>query len=509
VLGSLDFCVPARQLTQHPAGQQLVDAAVENDGGERRVEVGTELSTRLPTLDDATNRLDRFHQVADPLLQLGTARDLAHENAYDVRLMPPRAQDDRGDMAQLVARRFAGLLDRVDALDEQAPVLAEDRLEDLVLRREVVVQQAMRDARFLGDVTDARCVEPLAREDADGCVEDQTPFLFSTGCALAQGRRRVVVGSGAMQALAGTLVVDFTRFLPGAFASRELQRHGARVVRVEQPGGDPMRVTSPDWYDALNAGKESVVCDLPDDGDFARALLERADVILESFRPGVAARLGIGPDAAPPRAVYCSLTGFGVGGPHEQRAGHDLNYVGWAGLLEDTAPALPPVQAADLAAGALGIVTEVLAALLVRERTGRGADVVVSMTHGAQRLTPGSPVLTHGFACYSIYACADGRQLTVGALEPKFFQRLCELVGRPELAERQYEAHQADLKNALAKVFSSRPLDEWLRLFEGEDVCVGPVATRAEAAAEFGMPTGDHAARAGEHTAEVRKELGL
>jgi crotonobetainyl-CoA:carnitine CoA-transferase CaiB-like acyl-CoA transferase len=270
-----------------------------------------------------------------------------------------------------------------------------------------------------------------------------------------------------------------------------------------------MRLTAPDWYQALNAGKESVVCDLPADGDFARALLERADVILESFRPGVAERLGIGPDAAPSRAVYCSLTGFGLGGAHEQRAGHDLNYVGWAGLLEETAPSLPPVQAADLAAGALGAVTEVLAALLARERTGHGARIVVSMTHGAQRLTPGSPVLTHGFACYSIYACADGRQLTVAALEPKFFERLCELVGRPELAERQYDPHQSDLKNALAKVFSTRPLAEWLRLFDGEDVCVGPVATRAEAAAEFGVPTGEHAAAAGEHTADWQLELGL
>jgi crotonobetainyl-CoA:carnitine CoA-transferase CaiB-like acyl-CoA transferase len=268
-----------------------------------------------------------------------------------------------------------------------------------------------------------------------------------------------------------------------------------------------MRLTAPDWYDALNAGKESVVCDLPADVDFAHALLERADVILESFRPGVATRLGIGPEVAPPRAVYCSLTGFGLGGAHEQRAGHDLNYVGWAGLLEDTAPALPPVQAADLAAGALGVVTEVLAALLARERTGDGARIVVSMTHGAQRLTPGSPVLTHNFACYSIYACADGRQLTLAALEPKFFQRLCELLGRPELAERQYDAHQSDLKNALAKVFSTRSLEDWLQLFEGEDVCVGPVSTRAEAAAEFGPPTGDRAPAVGEHTAEWLQEL--
>ena len=312
-----------------------------------------------------------------------------------------------------------------------------------------------------------------------------------------------------MQALAGTLVVDFTRYLPGAFASRELQRHGARVVRVEQPGGDPMRLTSPEWHDALNASKESVVVELPADGDFARALCERADVILESFRPGVAARLGIGPDTAPPRAVYCSLTGFGLGGEHEQRAGHDLNYVGWAGLLEDTAPALPPVQAADLAAGALGVVTEVLAALLERERTGRGAHVVVSMTHGAQRLTPGSPVLTRGYACYSIYTCADGRHLTVAALEPKFFERLCVLVGRPELPARQYDADQRTLKNALAEVFAREPLEHWLRVFESEDVCAGPVATRAEAAAAFGAPASGRAAGLGEDTQNWRRELGL
>jgi alpha-methylacyl-CoA racemase len=310
-----------------------------------------------------------------------------------------------------------------------------------------------------------------------------------------------------VQALAGTLVVDFTRYLPGAFASRELQRHGARVVRVEQPGGDPMRLTSPEWYDALNAGKESVVAELPAEGEFARGLCERADVILESFRPGVAERLGIGPETAPVRAVYCSITGFGLGGEHEQRAGHDLNYIGWAGLLEDTAPALPPVQAADLTAGALGAVTEVLAALLERERTGRGARVVVSMTHGAQQLAPGSPVLTRGYACYSIYACADGRYLTVAALEPKFFERLCALVERPELAARQYDSDQSELKSALAEVFARETLEHWLRLFAGDDVCVGPVARRAEAAAEFGMPAGGRAATTGEHTASWRREL--
>jgi crotonobetainyl-CoA:carnitine CoA-transferase CaiB-like acyl-CoA transferase len=207
--------------------------------------------------------------------------------------------------------------------------------------------------------------------------------------------------------------------------------------------------------------------------------------------------------------VYCSITGFGLGGQYEQRAGHDLNYVGFAGLLAESAPALPPVQAADLAAGALGAVTQVLAALLARERTGRGAHVVVSMTHGAQQLTPGSPVLTQGFACYSIYACADGRHLTVGALEPKFFARLCGLVGRPDLAERQYDADQRAVRRALAEVFSAQPLEHWLRLFGTEDVCVGPVATRAEAAAEFGAPESGHAPPAGAHTADWRREVGL
>ncbi len=311
-----------------------------------------------------------------------------------------------------------------------------------------------------------------------------------------------------MAPLSGHLVLDFTRYTPGAFASRELLRHGARVVRVESPDGDPMRLTSPGWPDLLNAGKESVVCELPADRDLARALLARADVVLESFRPGVAERLGVGPGDVPERTVYCSITGFGLGGRHEQRAGHDLNYLGWAGVLEDTAPALPPVQTADLAAGALGAVTEILAALLRRERTGEGGRIVVSMTHGSHRLAPRAPVLTQGFACYSIYACADGRWLTVAALEPKFFARLCEVLGRQDLTERQYDADQPELKHELARVFASRTLEAWLRLLDGEDVCVGPVATLAEAAVDLGMPAAGAAPSLGEHTNAWRREVG-
>ncbi|MBV8257227.1 MAG: CoA transferase, partial [Actinobacteria bacterium] len=125
-----------------------------------------------------------------------------------------------------------------------------------------------------------------------------------------------------MQPLAGLLAVDLTRYLPGAFASAELLRLGARVVCVEQPGGEPMRESAPAWHAALAAGKESVVVDLKEDATLARALVERADVVIESFRPGVAARLGVGPEDASERAVYCSITGFGLGNRHEQRAGH-------------------------------------------------------------------------------------------------------------------------------------------------------------------------------------------
>jgi alpha-methylacyl-CoA racemase len=293
--------------------------------------------------------------------------------------------------------------------------------------------------------------------------------------------------------LAGLLVVDLSRHLPGPFASRELLDLGARVVRLLPPAGDPMESQSPAWHEALNQGKETVVIDLKEDPDAGRALCAEADVVLESFRPGVVERLGIGPGDLPDSVVYCSLTGFGLGGRHEARAGHDLNYLGWAGVLADTAPALPPTQIADLASGALAAVARILAALLERERTGRGARIVVSMTHGAHRLVShrlgGEPIarlLTGGLACYRIYETADGRYLTVAALEPVFFSRLCELLDLSHLVERQYDPEaQEDIAEALAARIASKPLGVWLELFEGEDVAVGPVSTLQEAAAEF------------------------
>ncbi len=287
-----------------------------------------------------------------------------------------------------------------------------------------------------------------------------------------------------MDPLAGVTVADLTRYLPGPFASRELQRLGACVVKIEPPDGDPVASTNPDAYRALNAGKEILRWDARSEQP-PDALLS-ADVVLEGFRPGVWERLGV---SLPESAILCSITGFGVDGPRALDAGHDLNYLGYAGALADTAPALPPVQIADIGAGGQAAVIEVLAALLERERTGRGARIVVSMTDGshrfvAHRLT-GEPVprlLTGGAACYAMYETADGRHLTVAALEPKFWRNLCGLLGRPDLLDRAFEPELPEL----AALFRSRTQREWLDLLEGHDTCVGPVLTLAEAAAELG-----------------------
>ena len=283
-----------------------------------------------------------------------------------------------------------------------------------------------------------------------------------------------------MPALDGTTVVDFTRQLPGPFASRELLRRGARVVKIEPPEGDS---TPPEWYRALNDDKEILTWDARSEPP--PAVVSEADVVLEGFRPGVFERLRV---TLADTAILCSITGFGATGPRANDAGHDLNYLGYAGALADTAPAVPPVQIADLAGGAQTAVIEILAALLERERTGLGARVVVSMTHEAHALAAhrlaGEPLprlLTGGAACYRIYETADGRHLTVAALEPRFWRNLCDLLDRPELADRAFEPDLPEL----TELFRSRTLDEWRAALEGKDTCVGPVLTLAEAAAEL------------------------
>jgi alpha-methylacyl-CoA racemase len=287
-----------------------------------------------------------------------------------------------------------------------------------------------------------------------------------------------------MHPLAGLTVADLSRYLPGPFASRELLRLGARVVKIEPPEGDPVATTNQSAYRALNDGKEIVSWDARTEPP--PAVLAEADIVLEGFRPGVWERLGV---ELPETTILCSITGFGADGPHRLDAGHDLNYLGYAGALADTAPALPPVQVADLGAGAQAAVIEILAALLERTHTGRGSHLVVSMTHGSHRFVAhrlhGEPVprlLTGGAACYRIYETADGRYLTVAALEPKFWRNLCDLLDRPDLIDRAFEPRLPELE----ELFRSRTQTDWLDLLEGKDTCVGPVLTLAEAAAQLG-----------------------
>ena len=270
-----------------------------------------------------------------------------------------------------------------------------------------------------------------------------------------------------------------------------------------------MRATAPEWHDALNAGKESVVCDLPAELDFARALLARADVVLESFRPASPSGSASGPMPSE-RAVYCSITGFGLGGRARAARGPRLNYLGWAGVLAETAPALPPVQVADLAAGALGAVTEMLAALLARAHGRRRAHRRLDDARLACARTAATPVLTQAARVLLDLRVrgrthADGRRARAEVLRA----RLCELLEQPELAAAQYDADQPALKQRARGRFARRPLDDWLRLFEARTSASGPLRRWREAAADLGVPAHGVAAAAGADTADWRRELGL
>jgi alpha-methylacyl-CoA racemase len=306
--------------------------------------------------------------------------------------------------------------------------------------------------------------------------------------------------------LAGVRVLDLTRLLPGPFATLVLADLGADVVRVEDPsGGDWLRHLPPVHgeqslaFHALNRNKRSVALDLraPAGAAAFRRLARRADAVIESFRPGVLDRLGVGFEALRaenPRIVLCSISGYGQDGPYAGRAGHDLDYCAIAGALAANGPPERPlalgVQVADLAGGSWPAAAGTLAALLRARGTGEGAHVDVSMTEGAlamlamplgiawARGTPiarGREMLTGGAACYGVYRTKDGRFAALGALEPKFFAGFCEAVGRPELAERQLDGGGEGPRAEIEAIFASRTRAEWIAFAAEHDVCVAPV----------------------------------
>ena len=306
--------------------------------------------------------------------------------------------------------------------------------------------------------------------------------------------------------LSGIRVVDFSRLIPGAFATLMLAELGADVIKVESPDGDPVRHLPPQVngrgvYDLLlNRGKRSAVIDLarPESPDVVDRLVATADVVVESFRPAAARRFGVSGEqlaARHPRIVHCAITGYGQTGPYADRPGHDLNYVAVSGLLAVDRPnpqELPRMFIADVGGGAMSAVIGIVSALFARERQGTGASLDIAMHEAALYwvMLPAARDLVDGGreaagelptfgrnACYNIYRTKDDALIALGALEAKFWRPFCEAVGRPDLVARHASeaADQAELLDEVRTIFASRTRDEWLRLFEGHDVCLSPV----------------------------------
>jgi crotonobetainyl-CoA:carnitine CoA-transferase CaiB-like acyl-CoA transferase len=306
--------------------------------------------------------------------------------------------------------------------------------------------------------------------------------------------------------LQGLRVLDLSRLLPGPYATLVLADLGADVVKVEDPsGGDYLRWMPPmagqqsGWFHALNRNKRSLALDLrrPEGPATLLRLARRFDVVVESFRPGVMARLGVGYEALSrenPGLVLCSISGYGQDGPYRDRAGHDIDYVALAGVLAVNGPAERPVplgvQVADVAGGSWPAVAGILAALVGRVATGKGAWVDVAMAEGAlamlalqqaaadaegRALRRGGEQLNGGSACYGVYRARDGGFVALGALEPKFFRAFCEAVGRPDLADAQFDRDGAGPRAEVEAIFASRTRDEWGAFAAIHDVCVMPV----------------------------------
>ncbi len=320
------------------------------------------------------------------------------------------------------------------------------------------------------------------------------------------------MSSQRVQPLTGFRVLDFTTLLPGPMAGLMLAEAGADVVKIERPGtGEEMRHYAPRWgresisFAMLNRGKKSLAIDLKDRRALSllEPLIAEADILIEQFRPGVMERLGLGYGAVArlnPRIVYCSITGYGQAGPKADTAGHDLNYIGDAGLLglgmgPAEAPVVPPVLAADLAGGSYPAVVNILLALFQRERTGHGTHLDIAMTDNLFMLMSwalgegvatghwpgnGDSLLTGGSPRYQIYPTADGRFVAAAPLEQKFWDAFCRLIELPDPLCDDSRDPQATIA-AVRGIVAGRDAAHWRRVFYQEDCCCSIVATLEEA----------------------------
>jgi len=313
--------------------------------------------------------------------------------------------------------------------------------------------------------------------------------------------------------LEGVRILDLTAMLPGAICTQFLADLGAEVTKIEPPehgeaARGPKGTPPGGIYHVTNRNKRSYAIDLKQAAgvEAVRRLIAGADVLVESFRPGVLARLGLGWDDAKainPRLVYCSITGYGQDGPLAQKAGHDINYQCMGGIvgqnrIDDSRPSPGAVPFADLGGGALTSAVGILAALFDVQRTGEGRHVDIAMADCAMALNvvalsskmmfagrdpvPGRDILSGGLPCYGTYRTADDRYLAVGALEPKFWHAFCTAVGRPDLVARGWDmGPKRDAAVAeVGEVVATRTLAEWMAVFEAVDACVTPVLTLQE-----------------------------
>lgn len=319
--------------------------------------------------------------------------------------------------------------------------------------------------------------------------------------------------------LADVTVIDLSRLFPGSFTTLLLAGLGARVIKVEDTGsGDGIRdmmvfdgLPESAAHVMLNRGKESISVDLKSaqGQELIRALIAKSDVLVDSFRPGVLDRLGLDREAISavnPRIVHVSISAFGQDSPLAAVPAHDLNSVGYAGLLELTRDSdggliMPRLQNADLSAGWQAALA-VLAGLRVvgRDNVGYRADVAMNeaaasvlalqlaTVAGTGQPPPSPDYLTGQLACYNLYRCGDGQWITVAGLEPKFFNRMCTLIGRTDLIAAHYDpARQGWLRDELAATFATEARSHWLDLLAGEDTCVGPALSLPDALASPSM----------------------